>query len=100
MLLGFLDAPRASGLAIVNGLDEDMLCTPVVPSGWTPLGLTEHLGFAERYWFQQVAAGSAEGLPWPDEPSEDEDAPFSTSRPGECRAELGAAVVASPGEGL
>jgi Protein of unknown function (DUF664) len=54
-LLTFLDAQRASVLAIVDGLDDDALRAPVVPSGWTPLGLIEHLGFAERYWFQQVA---------------------------------------------
>lgn len=66
-------------LAIVDGLDEDALRTPVVPSGWTPLGLIEHLGFAERYWFQHVATGSAVDLPWPEEPGEDEDAPFTTA---------------------
>jgi Protein of unknown function (DUF664) len=60
-LLGFLDAQRASVLAMVDGLDEDTLRTPVAPSGWTPLGLIEHLGFAERYWFRQVAAGPAQG---------------------------------------
>ena len=64
-LLTFLDAQRASALAIVDGLDEDALRASVVPSGWTPLGLIEHLGFAERYWFQQVATGSATELPWP-----------------------------------
>jgi Protein of unknown function (DUF664) len=80
-LLTFLDAQRASVLAIVGGLDEDALRTPVVPSGWSPLGLIEHLGFAERYWFQRVATGSAMDLPWPEETDQDEDAPFTTGRP-------------------
>jgi len=80
-LLTFLDAQRASVLAIVDGLDEVALRASVVPSGWTPLGLIEHLGFAERYWFQVVATGSAVDLPWPEEPDEDEDAPFTTDRP-------------------
>ena len=37
-LLAFLDAQRAIVLAIVAGLAEDALRTPVLPSGWTPLG--------------------------------------------------------------
>jgi Protein of unknown function (DUF664) len=60
----FLDAQRAAVLAIVEGLDDTGLRTPVLPSGWTPLGLIEHLGHAERHWFQQVATGSAAALPW------------------------------------
>jgi hypothetical protein len=80
-LITFLDAQRASVRAIVGGLGEDALRASVVPSGWTPLGLLEHLGFAERYWFQHVATGSATDLPWPEEPGGDDDAPFTTSRP-------------------
>jgi len=68
-LLTFLDAQRASVLAIVDGLGEEALRTTVVPSGWTPLGLIEHLGGVEGYWFQHVAAGSAMYDPWPDEPA-------------------------------
>ena len=80
-LHSFLDAQRAVVLAIVEGLDEEELRASVVPSGWTPLGLVEHLGFAERYWLQVVATGSAADLPWPEEPAGDEDAPFTTDRP-------------------
>ena len=61
-LVAFLDAQRAIVLAIVAGWAEDSLRTPVLPSGWTPLGLVKHLGFAERHWFQRVAAGSAGDL--------------------------------------
>ena len=83
-VLAFLDAQRVSVLAIVDGLGEDDLRAPVVPSGWTPLGLIEHLGHAERHWFQRVAMGLAAPLPWPDDPDDDdEDAPFTTSRPTE-----------------
>ncbi len=57
--LAFLDAQRECVLAIVDGLDEDLLTTPALPSGWTPLGLIEHLGHAERHWFQEVALGTA-----------------------------------------
>ncbi|MFC6082118.1 mycothiol transferase [Sphaerisporangium aureirubrum] len=37
-LLMFLEAQRASVLAIVDGLDDKALTTAVLPSGWTPLG--------------------------------------------------------------
>jgi hypothetical protein len=60
----FLQAQRDSVLAIVEGLDDTALTTTVLPSGWTPLGLIEHLGHAERHWFQEVAMGSAVSLPW------------------------------------
>jgi hypothetical protein len=63
----FLQYQRDSALAVVAGLDEAGLRTAVLPSGWTPLGMIEHLGHAERHWFQQVLAGDAAPLPWPDE---------------------------------
>jgi hypothetical protein len=63
----FLTAQRESVLAIVAGLDEKALSTAVLPSGWTPLGLIEHLGHAERHWFQDVFTGTIEPLPWPDD---------------------------------
>jgi hypothetical protein len=72
----FLRAQRASVLAILDGLDEDALTTPVLPSGWTPLGLVEHLGYAERHWFQEIVTGAADPLPWPDL-----DMPLRTTRP-------------------
>ena len=56
-LMHFLDAQRASVLAIVDGLDEESLRATILPSGWSPLGLIEHLGDAERFWFQGVATG-------------------------------------------
>jgi hypothetical protein len=72
----FLEAQRASVLAIVDGLGAEALTTVVLPSGWTPLGLIEHLGYAERHWFQEVLTGTAEPLAWPDD-----HAPLTTSRP-------------------
>jgi hypothetical protein len=83
-LLAFLDAQRAIVLAIVAGLAEDSLRTPVLPSGWTPLGLVKHLGFAERHWFQRVAAGWAAELPWAGVPGEEEGRkPFTTALPAD-----------------
>jgi hypothetical protein len=57
VLLDFLAAQRESVLAIVAGLDEKAWHTSVVPSGWTPAGLVDHLGGAEWHWFQGVVAG-------------------------------------------
>jgi hypothetical protein len=76
VLLMFLAAQRASVLAIVDGLDDQALATSVLPSGWTPLGLVEHLGDAERHWFQEVVTGRADPSPWPDD-----ETPERTPRP-------------------
>jgi len=73
----FLRAQRASVLAIIDGLDPATLAAPVpLPSGWTPLGMIEHLGYAERHWFQEVLLGAADPLPWPDD-----DTPLRATRP-------------------
>ncbi len=78
----FLGAQRRSVLAIVDGLDERDLRRPVVPSGWTPLGMVEHLAHAESYWFAEVITGAADP---PGYRSADENAagPFTTRSPVE-----------------
>ena len=63
----FLGYQRAGVLAVLDGLDASALRVAVLPSGWTPLGLLEHLARAERHWFQEVVTGSAPPLPWPRE---------------------------------
>jgi uncharacterized protein DUF664 len=63
----YLQAQRDSVLAIVDGLDQGAWRTSVVPSGWTPLSLLEHLGHAERFWAQVVLAGEVSPLPWASE---------------------------------
>jgi hypothetical protein len=69
-LLDFLAAQRAAVLAIVDGLDEEAWHRSIVPSGWTPAGLVEHLGGAEWHWFQGVVTGAQ-----PEPPPGDEDLP-------------------------
>ncbi|MEO3747175.1 DinB family protein [Plantactinospora sp. B5E13] len=76
-LLMFLEAQRSSVLAIIDGLEVEALTKSVVPSGWTPLGLIEHLSHAERHWFQKIVTGSLDPMPWPD----DDCAPLTTPRP-------------------
>ncbi|MEO7235733.1 MAG: DUF664 domain-containing protein, partial [Lapillicoccus sp.] len=65
-LLGFLGHQRAAALAVVADLDEADLRRSVVPSGWTPLGLVEHLAHAERFWGQVVLTGQVVDRPWVD----------------------------------
>ena len=67
-LLAFLQAQRDAVLSIVAGLDEEAWHRSVVPSGWTPAGLVEHLGGAEWHWFQGVVTGKV-----PEPPAADED---------------------------
>jgi hypothetical protein len=74
----FLAYQRGVVLAIIDGLDERALHTATLPSGWTPLGLIEHLGHAETHWSQYVLTGSAEPLPWPGDCP-----PLTTPRPAE-----------------
>lgn len=57
-LLGALDSKRTHVLSILEGLDEEALRRPVLPSGWTCLGLVHHLALDdEKFWFRAVAAG-------------------------------------------
>jgi uncharacterized damage-inducible protein DinB len=80
LLVRFLDAQRERVFEVVAGLDEAQLRQIVLPSGWTPLALVEHLGHAERHWFQQVMLGAAEPVPWERDADDDDDGPFSTRR--------------------
>jgi uncharacterized protein YndB with AHSA1/START domain len=63
VLMEFLAAQREAVLAIVDGLDQEAWHRSVVPTGWTPAGLVEHLGGAEFHWFQMVVAGAEIELP-------------------------------------
>jgi hypothetical protein len=57
-LLGVLDSKRTHVLSILEGLGEEELRRPVLPSGWTCLGLVHHLALDdEKFWFRAVAAG-------------------------------------------
>ncbi len=81
-LLHFLRYQWESVLAIVDGLDEADWHRSVVSSGWTPAGLVQHLGDAERHWFQQVVTGSDTELAWDEgRPAYDPEAAFRCDRP-------------------
>jgi uncharacterized damage-inducible protein DinB len=56
-LLSYLSAQRAHVLGILEGLDEEALRRSVLPSGWTCLGLVQHLALdVERFWFRCIVA--------------------------------------------
>ena len=61
-LLACLDQQRNHVLAILEGLPDQALRQPVLPSGWTCLGLVRHLALdVERFWFASIiAAGPVE----------------------------------------
>jgi hypothetical protein len=58
LLLSSLNNQRDHVLGILDGLTEDALRRPVLPSGWTCLGMVQHLTIAdERFWFRGIVAG-------------------------------------------
>jgi len=58
MLLDRLAGQRRHVLTQLEGLSDAQLRRPVLPSGWSCLGLVRHLTLSdERYWFEVVVAG-------------------------------------------
>ena len=59
--IDYLDAERDHVLGILDGLSEDDLRRPVLPSGWSCLELVRHLTVdVERFWLRGVIAGDTE----------------------------------------
>jgi uncharacterized protein DUF664 len=57
-LLSSLNSQREHVIGILDGLPGEALRRPVLPSGWTCLGLVRHLAIdVERFWFQSIIAG-------------------------------------------
>jgi Protein of unknown function (DUF664) len=62
-LLSALNGQRDHVLGILEGLPEEALRRPVLPSGWTCVGLVRHLALdVERFWFRAVVAGESVDL--------------------------------------
>ena len=80
VFLASLSAQRDHVLGILEGLPDEALRRPVLPSGWTCLGLVRHLAIdVERFWFRSIIAGQqvepreSDAAVWqvtPDEPAE------------------------------
>jgi hypothetical protein len=63
-LFSSLSTQREHVLGILEGLSEEDLQRPLLPSQWTCAGLVHHLAIdVERFWFRAVVAGE----PWPDD---------------------------------
>jgi uncharacterized damage-inducible protein DinB len=57
-LLSSLTKQREHVLGILEGLGDADLRRPVLPSGWTCLGLVQHLALdVEQWWFRRITAG-------------------------------------------
>jgi hypothetical protein len=57
-LLRSLTSQRYHIVGTLDGLTEDQLRRPVLPSGWSCLGLVQHLTISdERFWFRGIVAG-------------------------------------------
>jgi hypothetical protein len=57
-LVATLNSQRQHVLGILDGLADEDLRRPVLPSGWTCLGLVQHLAVdVEQFWFRAVVAG-------------------------------------------
>ena len=57
-LLSCLREQREHVLGALEGLPEQALREPSLPSGWTCAGLVQHLALdVERFWFRQVMTG-------------------------------------------
>lgn len=66
VLLRALAGQREHILRQLEGLTDEQLRRPVLPSGWSCLGLVRHLTLSdERYWFEVVVAGEPMDF-WPD----------------------------------
>ncbi|MGH3492365.1 MAG: DinB family protein [Sciscionella sp.] len=62
-LLETLQGVRQHVLGILEGLDEEALRRPVLPTGWNCLGLISHLTVdVERFWFRAVTAGDQDTI--------------------------------------
>jgi hypothetical protein len=71
-LMATLDHQRSHVLDILEGLSDQALRQPVLPTGWSCVGLVRHLAVdVERWWFRQVLAGEAidPGEPGADAPA-------------------------------
>jgi len=72
-LEAFLEYHRQTVVMKCAGLTDEELRRPMVVSGTSMLGIVKHLGFVERWWFQEVFAAKDVEFPWKED---DPDAEF------------------------
>ena len=93
-MLDYLDFLRGVVADKVAGLTEDELGSSVVPSGWTPAGLVNHLVNVERRWLRWGFLAEPIPDPWRDA-AEDDGWVTPAATPAELRALLEASGVRS-----
>ena len=71
--MAFLDHHRATLVWKLDGVSDEDLRRPMVPSGTSLLGMVKHLAYVERGWFQGTFAGREVSFPGT---KEDPDADF------------------------
>jgi uncharacterized damage-inducible protein DinB len=64
MLDGFLLFLQQTLLIKIDGLDDEQLRRPMVPTGMCLLGLIKHQAYVHRWWFRMVFAGEDVAAPW------------------------------------
>jgi hypothetical protein len=64
--IAFLAYYRSTVVEKARSLPDAELRRPLVPSGWTPLELVQHLAFMERRWFVWGFLGEDLPDPWGD----------------------------------
>jgi uncharacterized damage-inducible protein DinB len=58
LLVQTLGAQRRHVLGAIDGLTDEQLRRPVLPSGWHCIGMVKHLALAdEHYWFRSIVGG-------------------------------------------
>jgi uncharacterized damage-inducible protein DinB len=82
LLLDYLDFFRGMVATKLTGLSDAELTRTVVPSGWTPSGLVNHLVNVERRWLEWGFLGHQIEDPWRDR-AEDSSAWITLDRPVE-----------------
>jgi uncharacterized damage-inducible protein DinB len=71
LLLDYLDFFRGVVAGKLEGLSSEQLAGSLVPSGWTPSGLVNHLVNVERRWLEWGFLGDPLTDPWRDRASDD-----------------------------
>lgn len=70
-LMAWMNHQREHAIGILDGLSDKDLRRPVLPSGWSCLGMIAHLAGLERFWFRAVVTGDHSAANAPDdEPAE------------------------------
>lgn len=62
-ILAWLQAQQHRVPGIVEGLDDESMRRPVLASGWSCVGMIQHLTVMTRFWFEEVMSDSHLGDP-------------------------------------